>query len=126
MKVQTEQERKNMKISSQEKNLYLSNCYTGAYVKKKMWNIMEKLWGNLISGFPDYVSLNHSCLNTTCYIWINLQFVNCGDYVFLKKSLCYLVSPSNLGKAKQRLQIDKKIPLFQLINIAFQNQKCYL
>jgi hypothetical protein len=36
MKVQTEREGKNIKNSSQEKCLLLSNCYKGAYVKKKM------------------------------------------------------------------------------------------
>jgi hypothetical protein len=35
MKVQTEREGKNIKISSQEKCLYLSNCYKRAYVKKR-------------------------------------------------------------------------------------------
>ena len=35
MKVQTERERKNIKIRSQEKGLHLSNCYKGGYVKNK-------------------------------------------------------------------------------------------
>jgi hypothetical protein len=35
MKVQTEWEGKNIKNSSQEKYLHLSNCYKGAYVKNK-------------------------------------------------------------------------------------------